>query len=199
MSQVHPGSTNKKRNYTSPQKTQTSIVTFTNQNAPPKKFNSNHTPQRSSLSRSQEAIMRISSPPNISMKLALSNNPYKALLQDEEEEEEEELLESLVRVNQEVSPNTGEDLTASSKIRNTEEIASSSITISSPEKVLLSKKAQQALRKLKIARKALTDMAIREELEAAYGVEDATQIEDTRLEQASHSTPTKKIAGKKTG
>ncbi len=143
--------------------------------------------------------MRISSPPNISMKLALSNNPYKALLQDEEEEEEEELLESLVRVNQEVSPNTGEDLTASSKIRNTEEIASSSINISSPEKVLLSKKAQQALRKLKIARKALTDMAIREELEAAYGVEDATQIEDTRLEQASHSTPTKKIAGKKTG
>jgi hypothetical protein len=196
MSQVHPGSTNKKRNYTSPQKTQTSIVTFTNQNAPPKKFNSNHTPQRSSLSRSQEAIMRISSPPNISMKLALSNNPYKALLQ---EEEEEELLESLVGVNQEVSPNTGEDLTASSKIRNTEEIASSSINISSPEKVLLSKKAQQALRKLKIARKALTDMAIREELEAAYGVEDATQIEDTRLEQASHSTPTKKIAGKKTG
>jgi len=141
--------------------------------------------------------MRISSPPNINTKLALSNNPYRALLHDEADEEEEELLESLVRVNQEVSPNTGEDLTASSKIRNTEETASSPITISSPEKVLLSKKAQQALRKLKIAKKALTDTAIREEIEAVYGVEDATQIEDTRLEQALPSTSTKKIAEKK--
>jgi hypothetical protein len=140
--------------------------------------------------------MRISSPPTISTKLALSNNPYNALLQEEEEEEEEELLESLVGANQEVSPYKGEDVMASSKTRNTEETASSSINISSPEKVLLSKKAQQALRKMKIARKALTDMAIREELEAAFGVEDATQIADTRLEQAFPSTSAKKRAGK---
>jgi hypothetical protein len=176
MSQPHTGSTNKKRNYTSPQKTQTSIVTFTNQNAPQKKINSNHTPQRSAISRSQELILGLTTPPNAGKNLALSNNPFNALSQ--EEAEEEDTSRSSVGMSQEVA----DPDTASFKTGDTEETEPSSTTISSAEQALLSKRAQQALRKLRLARNALTDSSIRKELEAVYGVEDARQLADTMLE-----------------
>jgi hypothetical protein len=191
MSQSHPGSTNKKRNYTSPQKTQTSIVTFTNQNAPQKKFNSNHTPQRSAISRSQELILGLTSPPNAGKNLALSNNPFNVLSQ--EEEEEEDISRSLVGMSKEVA----DPDTASFKTGDTEETEPSSTTISSAEQALLSKRAQQALRKLRLARNALTDSSIRKELEAVYGVEDARQLADTMLEQAFSPDQGKKADAQK--
>jgi len=52
----------------------------------------------------------------------------------------------------------------------------------SPEKVMLSRKAQQALRKLQMAKKALLDTSIRAEVEEVYGpVELITQ--DTKPSQ----------------
>jgi len=191
MSQSHPGSTNKKRNYTSPQKTQTSIVTFTNQNAPQKKFNSNHTPQRSAISRSQELILGLTSPPHSGKNLALSNNPFNVLSQEEEEEEDNS--RSSVGMSQEVCvPDT-----ASLKTGDTVETEPSSITISSAEQALLSIRAQQALKKLRLAKKALTDTSIRKELEAVYGVEDARQLTDTMLEQAFSPDQGKKADAQK--
>jgi hypothetical protein len=131
MSQSTPTSSNKKRNYSSPQKTQTTIVAFTNQKASQKKLNSNHTPQRSALSRSQEAMLGLKSPRSTGKDLALSNNPFNALSQ---EDEEEEILDSSARVSQKASFNKGGDLdTASSKTADTEETESSSTTISSVE------------------------------------------------------------------
>ena len=70
--------------------------------------------------------------------------------------------------------------TASDKTADT--ASASSTTISSQEKVLLSRRAQKALGKLRYARKGLTESSIREELEAAYGVEDAGLLAEATLE-----------------
>jgi hypothetical protein len=88
MSQSTPSNNLKKRNYISPQKNQTSIIAYTNQKSQ-KKINNNATPPRSALERSQAAILGINSPPTAT-KLAISNNPYQALSEDDEEEVEDQ-------------------------------------------------------------------------------------------------------------
>jgi hypothetical protein len=78
----------RKRNYASPQKTQTSIISYNLQ----KKVNHNPTPDRP-LMRSFNAITGSSrtslSPPH--QQLKLSNNPFNPLSDQEEEEEATEV------------------------------------------------------------------------------------------------------------
>ena len=178
MTQNSSGSSLKKRNYISPQKTQTSIVAYTNQisQTAQKKVNSNITPPRSALQRSQEAILSLSSPPATTQDLVLSNNPYEALSQEDDEEDESISEVHLGRdIDSWSSPKRADQDSASiSTPDRTDETAStSSTTISSQEKVLLSRKALQALRKLRLARKALIDSSIREELETIYGARNS--------------------------
>jgi hypothetical protein len=183
MDQPPSSSSYKKRNYTSPQKTQTSIIADTNQKAQ-KKLNSNTTPPRSALQRAQEAILGFSSPLAANKNMALGNNPYDTLSQDDNDEEKSP-VESL-GMNQELgSPPKGAHLDNASSLaseKTDDTVSTSSMTIFFQEKVLLSRKAQQALRKLRLARKALTDSSIREELEAVYGVENANLLAETMLE-----------------
>jgi hypothetical protein len=199
MNQKTPGSSNKKRNYISPQKTQTSIVAFTNQKAPQKKINNNTTPPRlvSALSRSQKAILGIRSPPAPNKNLAISNNPYKALSQEDDEDEvntEDDALQ-MTQASSTTKGDMGSDKSVDREnascltLDRTDETAStSSTTISSHEKVLLSRKAQAALRKLRAAQKKLTDASIRAELELAYGVQDPSLLSDTMTELTYQTT-----------
>jgi len=186
MSQSTTGNSVKKRNYASPQKTQTSIAAYTNQKSQ-KKLNNNITPTRTAITRSQEAILGLKSPPNANKNLTLSNNPYSALSLEEDDLESSQESPSETGILQE--PNrllkgTDTDTVSTKTSTKTVETESSNTSLSSQEKVLLSRKTQQALRKLRSARKALTDLSIREELEEVYGVEDASQLVDTTLDQA---------------
>lgn len=147
-------SSSKKRNYISPQKTQTSIVAFSNTQ---KKQNSSITPPRTAIERSLKAITAGPTPSSPPKTLILSNNPYK-LLADQED-----------------STNTSSgsqemySSEASTKGVDTDGVSVSSEGLSSPEKALLSRKAQQALRKIRSARRVLMDNSVRAEIEAAYG------------------------------
>jgi hypothetical protein len=199
MNQNSPGSSNKKRNYISPQKAQTSIVAFINQKAPQKKINNNTTPPRlvSALSRSQKAILGIRSPPAPNKNLAISNNPYEALSQEDDEDEvntEDDALQ-MTQASSTTKGDMGSDKSIDREnascltLDRTDETAStSSTTISSHEKVLLSRKAQAALRKLRAAQKKLTDASIRAELELAYGVQDPSLLSDTMTELTYQTT-----------
>jgi hypothetical protein len=128
-------SENKKRNYTSHQKLQSSIVSYTNQ----KKLNSNPTPPRTGLDRAFQAITdsTLKSPPKAQLR---SNNPYNLLAETKEDDLEEfdESTEDL----------TNESEDSSRVVKTTEADADSSIT-NSPSKLLLSRKAQQTLKKIK--------------------------------------------------
>jgi hypothetical protein len=73
----------RKRNYCSPQKTQTSITSFSK-----KKQNQSLTPERTALSRSFSAITSPSSVGSPPLKLKLSNNPFNPLAEEEDNEEE---------------------------------------------------------------------------------------------------------------
>jgi len=181
MNQNPSGSSLKKRNYTSPQKTQTSIIAYTNQisQIAQKKINSNITPPRSVLQCSQEAILGLRSPPATNKNLVLSNNPYEALSQEDDEDDENISEEPLGRNTDSRSSTKGADqdsASISTPDRTKETASFSSTTISSQEKVLLSHKALQALGKLRLARKALIDSSIREELEVAYSVENSALL-----------------------
>jgi hypothetical protein len=126
-------------------------------------------------------------PPNTNKNLTLSNNPYSALSFKEDDLESSQDSPSETGMLQE--PNrllkgADTDTVSTKTSTKTAETESSNTTLSSQEKVLLSRKTQQALRKLRLARKALTDLSIREELEAVYGVEDASQLADITLDQA---------------
>jgi hypothetical protein len=203
MNQNSPGNSNKKRNYISPQKTQTFIVAFTNQKAPQKKINNNTTPPRlvSALSRSKKAILGIRSPPTPNKNLATSNNPYEALSQ-EDDEDEVNTGDDALQMTQASSITKGdmgsdksaerENASYMTPDRTDETASTSSTTISSQEKVLLSRKAQAALRKLRAAQKMLTDASIWAELELAYGVQDPSLLSDT-MTNFSYQT-TKDIA-----
>jgi len=72
--------------------------------------------------------------------------------------------------------------------RTDETASTSSTTISSHEKVLLSRKAQAALRKLRAAQKMLTDASIRAEFELVYGVQDPSLLSDTMTELTYQTT-----------
>ncbi len=72
--------------------------------------------------------------------------------------------------------------------RTDETASTSSTTLSSHEKVLLSRKAQAALRKLRAAQKMLTDASIRAELELAYGIQDPSLLSDTMTELSYQNT-----------
>jgi len=199
MNQNSPENSNKKRNYISPQKTQTSIVAVTNQKAPQKKINNNTTLPRlvSALSRSQKAILGIRSPPAPNKNLAISNNPYEALSQEDDEDEvntEDDALQTT-----QASSTTKGDMGSDKSVdrenasfltpdRTDETASTSSTTISSHEKVLLSRKAQAALRKLRAAQKMLTDASIWAELELAYGVQDPSLLSDTMTELTYQTT-----------
>ena len=90
-------SNNKKKNYASPQKTQQSIVTYTNQKQT-KKLNSNHTPPRpkSAIKGAALAITGRQSPPAWDKRPELSNNTYHSLqsLAEEEEEDPQTMIET---------------------------------------------------------------------------------------------------------
>jgi hypothetical protein len=130
---------NKKRSYTSPRITQTSIVNYTNQ----KKMNSNPTPPRTAINRAYKAIadQAIASPPKPP---SLSNNPYQLLVDVEE-----------------LSDNNKDNVTH--EIENVEGMERDNDQLSSEppspssRKLLLSRKAQQTLRKIRSLRKNLLD------------------------------------------
>jgi hypothetical protein len=111
MNQNPSGSSLKKRNYISPQKTQTSIIAYTNQisQIAQKKINSNITPPRSVLQCSQEAILGLRSPPATNKNLVLSNNPYEALSQEDDEDDENISEEPLGRNTDSRSSTKGAD------------------------------------------------------------------------------------------
>ncbi len=196
MNQNSSGSSLKKRNYISPQKTQMSIVAYTNQisQTAQKKVNSNITPPRSALQRSQEAILGLSSPPATNKNLVLSNNPYEALSQEDDKDDESISEVPLGRNidSRSSSKRADQDSTSISTPERTDETAStSSTTISSQEKVLLSHKALQALGKLRLARKALIDSSIREELEVAYSVENSALLANI-MRELNYQPPPRK-------
>jgi hypothetical protein len=160
----------KKRNYASPQKTQTSIVTFYNDN---KKQNNSTTPPRTAIARSYQAITAsktpMTSPPKNSI---LSNNPYRLLA----EAEEESNLEATTTVSQDTAEVMNQSANRQDNTKQNEVLQDSgadtdttsvSSGISSPEKKLLSRQAQQALHKIRRARKILEDDSVRAELKAA--------------------------------
>jgi len=160
----------KKRNYASPQKTQTSIVTFYNDN---KKQNNSTTPPRTAIARSYQAITAsktpMTSPPKNSI---LSNNPYRLLA----EAEEESNLEATTTVSQDTAEVMNQSANRQDNTKQNEVLQDSgadtdttsvSYGISSPEKKLLSRQAQQALHKIRRGRKILEDDSVRAELKAA--------------------------------
>jgi hypothetical protein len=136
------------------------------------------------LQRAQEAILGLSSPPATNKNMALGNNPHKALTQDDDDKETSP-VESL-EMNQELgSLPRGADLDNASSLaseKTDDTVSTSSMTIFFQEKVLLSRKAQQALRKLKLARKALTDSSISPE-EAAN--EDKKRVDSEKVTNES--------------
>ena len=165
-------SENKKQNYASPQKTQTSIVTYTNQ----KKINNNPTPPRTAIERSYNAIL--SQTPCSPLKAGgLSNNPYRLLADNNEEHEETEL-----------------DTTQASEI--SEDQASNDLdsksdaSLKPPEKCLLSRKAQQTIRKIRSLRKALMDTSLCSEIEAVLGPDslDSVSQEGSQCSKTSNSS-----------
>jgi len=167
-------SATRKQNFASPQKTQTYIVAFSSNQ---KKQNSNATPPRTTVEHSYKAITasgtsdsNLISPPK-NKNLMLSNNPYQLLADSEEPEPEEEPgnpLEEESRTSQDMDK--GEESSPPSEAMN-DNGSVSSAGISPTEKPLLSRKAQQVLRRLKAARKLLMDNSIREEILALYGAE----------------------------
>jgi hypothetical protein len=131
---------NKKHSYTSPQKTQTSIVNYTNQ----KKMNSNPTPPRTAINRAYKAIadQAIASPPKPP---SLSNNPYQLLVDVEELSDNDK-----DNVTHEIDNVEGME-------RDNDQDLSSELPLPSSGKLLLSRKAQQTLRKICSLRKNLLD------------------------------------------
>jgi hypothetical protein len=113
----------------------------------------------------------------------LSNNPYAPLVEDKEDTDEtqQEEFHSKLTVDMErVESNPHPTGPVS------DNPPSPRIMTTSPEKVMLSRKAQQALRKLQLAKKALLNTSIRAELEEVYGpVELVTQ--DTKPSQKESS------------
>lgn len=161
-----------KRNYISLQKTQKSIVAFSNQ----KKQNSNITPLRTAIEWSVRAITAPQNPKSPPKNLALSNNPYKLLA------DQEESADADVSITQEIETNE-----AFSKAIDVEGVSVSSEGLSSPEKVLFSRKAQQALHKIRSARRVLMDNSVRAEIEAAYGVGCVDSISQEMLPSSANS------------
>jgi hypothetical protein len=143
----------RKRTFGSPQKTQSSIITFSK-----KKQNQSQTPERTALTRSFKAITTmntVSSPP---AKSRLNNNPFTPLAKEEENEEEIEEVDNTTPGSQHSTMSTAETYSTYDSTRDPS-------IVSSPEKKLLSKKALQALRKIRTARIALSDASLREELD----------------------------------
>ena len=153
---------NKKRNFASPQKTQTSIVTYTNQ----KKINSNPTAPRTAIERSLKAItsQSITSPPKMG---TLSNNPYH-LLVDTEAEPEETKNESPQDWDVSGSVHTPALIQGTTNL-NDDSDSLSGTPLSSSEKTQLSRKAQQTLCKIRLLRRALLDDSVRAEVESVLG------------------------------
>jgi len=156
----------KKRNFASPQKTQTSIVNYSKQ----KRVNNNATPERSALNRSFTAITSdktIKSPPSNLKTSKNSNNPFAPLEDNEngDEDDEDDDPQDEEENSQQTEPLT-DDATETSST--TKEIDSTPI-ISAQEMKLLPKKAQQALRKFRLARKILMDNSLKEEIEEVLG------------------------------
>jgi hypothetical protein len=162
MNQNTSGNNYRKRNFTSPQKTQASIVVFTNQKAQvQKKHNSNITAPRSAIERSQTAILGIRSLPQANK--STSNNPYHALSLNAEEDDEQG-PEDIIAEEKPQAMNSEEE--SSLKEEDVESLETESST---PERKLLSKKARQTLRKIRSLKKVLMDNAGREELAEVLG------------------------------
>jgi hypothetical protein len=166
----------KKRNITSPSKTQTSITSFSSSaSTQNKKSNNNPTPPRTAVDRAMTSIMP-SEHPKMPPRLLtlekspvnetagdsrLANNPYKTLADGDDEEEILNLFEDKEQTSRD---KVKETLNTPGNVHDEEEPI-----INDQEKIILSNKAQQALRKLRTAKRALLDSAIRAELEEVYG------------------------------
>jgi hypothetical protein len=138
-----------------------------------KKFNNNPTPPRTAVERAMSSILPLEHPKTPPRLLTLEkspvdettedprlvNNPYKKLADGDDEDETLNLVED-----NEQKSRDNEIFNTSGNGQDDEEPI-----INDQEKIILSRKAQQALRKLKVAKRALLDSTIRAELEEVYG------------------------------
>jgi hypothetical protein len=132
------------------------------------------------LERSQAVILGIRSPPTATY-LAISNNPYQALSEDDDEEAEQDLEETKeLPENQEMT--TEEDPPSTGEEKDTESL---SMDGSSPERRLLSRKALQTLRKIKSLKNALMDNSVRTEIEEVLGKDSIDPILSTNSDNSS--------------
>lgn len=192
----------RKRNYASPQKTQTSIISYNLQ----KKVNHNPTPDRP-LMRSFNSITGSSrtslSPPH--QQLKLSNNPFNPLSDQEEEEEATEVDSPSPSKSPQMPSKNSQSDTAS--ISSETDLSSAASFLTVQERTILPRKVQHALRKLRMAKKVLMDTSFREEIESALGegsfhaistemVEGVSQVvgkenkkEDVEMEESKNEDP----------
>jgi hypothetical protein len=181
----------KKRNYASPQKTQTSIVTFYSNS---KKQNNSATPPRSAIDRSYLAIntgaaANRTSPPKTS---TIRNNPY-SLLADTEDDDNPSMGD---QTSDGRTENSATMVSVSSSQatpgKSYDNSVQGSSTIEDPmsplldqqqdqdsiatTKKLLSRKALKALRRIRMAKKLLLEDDIRAELAEVFG--NTTDLSD---------------------
>jgi hypothetical protein len=166
---------NKKRNYCSPQKTQTSIVSWLKNQ---KKQNSNITPPQTAVERSFQAITAPPIPTSPQKNGALANNPYRLLADQTDPGEPEKTMLMSVKLYEKETQNKGTQ--AQDEVG---EVNSLSIEGRSPERKRLSHKAQQTLRKIRAIKKDLLDNSVRAEIEEVLGKEG---LESLPQENAIH-------------
>jgi hypothetical protein len=187
----------RKKTHISPQKTQTSIVVYSSTQ---KKVINNVTPPRTALDRSLIAIMAAatgsqgnspSSPPKNYM---LSNNPYQLLAdhEDLEAENDNDKKEAVLHQNmddKDVSSKVQDMGNSSPAEDDLEDDSESSAGILSIEKSLLSRKAQQVLRRIRHTRKLLLDNSIRDEIESIYGPGYTTSLKHSMEGATKRTSP----------
>jgi len=154
----------KKRNYASPQKLQTSIDHYTNQ----KKMNNKPTPPRTAIDRAYKAITNqpLISPPKAH---PLSNNPYKLLADAEEETPNHTQPQDYLHG---ISGNSPSVPGTSLETEQETDEDGASVSSSPLSNLLLSRKAQLTLHKIRSIRKVLTDNSLRAEIEAVLGTDN---------------------------
>jgi hypothetical protein len=108
---------------------------------------------------------------------ALANNPYR-LLADQMDPEEHEAILTTVETSEKEKQNQG--IQAQEEV---DKVNSLSIEGSSPERKLLSRKAQQTMRKIRAIKKDLMDNSVRAEIEEVLGKEGLNSLPQ---EKANH-------------
>jgi hypothetical protein len=119
-------------------------------------------PERSTLTRSYSAITKatINPPPG---QLKLSNNPFNPIA-DNEQDEDEEAGEEMDEGSQQTPSVDETDGTPTSVSRST-----TPSLLTANEQTMMPRKVQHALRKLRLAKKVLTDTSLQKEFKAVLG------------------------------